>query len=178
MRHALITFSSCLTAVLVALFAFDAWQRWRGQAEVDRTATVVAEVDARGRLLDQSQLAEQRAIELLRNDLVAIASAKTAVVESWLTHGRMPADNAAAGLRPSDAYRGRTLLSLSIVDGGRIRLRFDAESGVDGGIVELVPELGHVDAMGVQWRCETSDYLQIAQAMPGCDYVATQATTR
>ena len=172
MRQALITFVTTVAGVLVALFGYQYYQRWEGQRVVQQTATVVAKVDEQGRQLDQRVAAEQRAIELIRADFVAAAAAKTAVTESYLTMGRMPTSNAEAGLPPADSYRGRSLRSAAVVADGRIRLTYDGESGHDGGVIDLVPELGHTDAMGVQWRCETRDYPQIVRALPSCDYLA------
>lgn len=176
MRHALITFFATLLGVVVALVAYQQYQRWDGQRETARTATVVAKVDDQGRELDQKVAAEQRAIELIRADFVAAAAAKVAVTESWLTMGRMPANNAEAGLPPAESYRGRSLKSAAVIADGRIRLTYDGESGRDNGVIDLIPELGASDAMGVQWRCETRDYPQIIRALPTCDYLAPAAT--
>lgn len=175
MRHAAITFVASLLGVLAALVCFTHYQRWEAQREQLQAATVVAQVDEQGRQLDRRVDAEQRAIELIRADFVAAAAAKVAVAESFLTNGRMPASNTEAGLPPATSYRGRSLISAAVVDGGRIQLTFDGESGRDGGVIDLVPDLAHIDAMGVQWRCETTDYPQIARALPSCDYLLPTA---
>lgn len=174
MRIALISFFASLLGAAIALFGYRELQRWDAQREVQHSATVVSTVDQQGRELDQRVAAEQRAIELIRADVVAASSAKVAVTESYLTLGRMPANNAEAGLPPPASYRGRSLRSLEVIAAGRIRLSFDAQSGREGGVIDLVPDIASIDALGVQWQCETRDYPQIVRALPACDYLAAQ----
>lgn len=171
MQHAMITFLASLLGAAIALLAFHFYRNWDEQRQQPSRATVVTQVDQQGRTLDANVAAEQRSIELIRGDVVAMASAKVAVAESFMTTGKMPVNNAEAGLPAAESYRGRSLRAAQIVPDGRIRLTFDGESGHDGGIVELIPEIGHLDSMGVQWRCETRDYPQIIRAVPSCDYV-------
>lgn len=171
MKHATITFFAALLGVLVAMLAFHFYRVWDDRRTEQIRATVVAEVDQQGRALDSNVAAEQRAIELIRADVVAMASARVAVAESFMTTGKMPTSNAEAGLPEANTFRGRSLRAAQVVDDGRIRLLFDGESGHDGGIIELVPDVGHLDSMGVQWRCETRDYPQIIRAVPSCDYL-------
>ena len=171
MKHATITFFATLLGVLVALLAFHFYRSWDEQRVQQNRATVVEQVDQQGRVLDSNVAAEHRAIELIRGDVVAMASARVAVAESFMTTGKMPTSNAEAGLPDAESYRGRSLRSANVLADGRIRLTFDRESGHDGGVIDLVPEVGHLDAMGVQWRCETRDYPQIIRAVPSCDYV-------
>lgn len=175
MRHALITFVSSLLGVLAALMLY------RTLAPVLSPLPIAAPVapaePARrvlrpGEALDETMIREERAIEAVRGDLIAIASVKTVVTEYYHVHGQMPASNAEAGLLDAQAYRGRSLQALSIVEGGRLELRFDALSGRDGGVIAFVPELGAVDAVGVIWRCTTADYPRIVRAIPSCEYRA------
>lgn len=177
MRNALITFATTIVGVLVALLAWHAWERREADLERAADERVREEAEQRGRSLEARVVAEQRAIEAIRSDVVAIAAAKVAITESYHTMGRMPLDNAAAGLPAPAAYRGRSLRSLSIGDGGRILLEFDALSGKDGGVIAFVPDLAGIEAMGVQWRCATSDYAWIARALPSCEYEAPPAAT-
>ncbi len=102
-------------------------------------------------------------------DLAAAAGMRVAIVEAYQTMGELPADNAAAGLPAPERYRGGSLTSATVRN-GTIELVFDASSGKDGGRISLVPDLSRVDAMGVQWRCETRDYPDIARTMPSCTY--------
>ena len=42
--------------------------------------------------------------------------------------------------------------------------------------IRFVADTSHVDAMGLQWRCVTSDYPLIKRVTPACEYVAPSAT--
>ncbi len=175
MRHGLITFGITLLAVVVALFGFQAWQQRAQDRERETVERTQREAELRGRALQERLAVEQRAIEAIRSDVVAIASAKVAITEHYMSLGRMPLTNAEAGLPAPDKYRGHSLLSLSIGDGGRIVLAFDALSGRDGGIIEFIPDLGGTEAMGVQWHCATGDFPQIVRALPSCEYLPAEA---
>ena len=176
MKHATITFFATLLGVMVAMLAFHFYRNWDEQRLQQNRATVVAQVDEQGRALDSNVAAEQRSIELIRADVVAMASARVAVAESFMTTGKMPTSNADAGLPAAETFRGRSLRAAQVVNDGHIRLLFDGESGHDGGVIELVPDVGHLDSMGVQWRCETHDYPQIIRAVPSCDYLPAIVT--
>ena len=172
MRHTLITIAASFIGVLAALFAFYAW---RDAAETRARAAAEAEQQAKveqGQQLRDNLLVEEREFQAIRNDVSAVSGARVAVVESYMNSGRMPASNADAGLLGADTYKGYSLKSLSVSDGGTITLRFDAASGFDGGEIEWLPDLTGVESMGVQWECITHDFKQIVRALPGCTYVA------
>ncbi len=172
MRHILITIAASFIGVLAALIVFYAW---RDVAEARARAAADAEQQARvaqGQQLQEKMLAEEREFEAIRNDVSATTGARLAVVESYMNSGRMPASNADAGLLGADTYKGHSLKSLSVSDGGTITLRFDAASGFDGGEIEWLPDLTGVESMGVQWECITHDFKQIVRALPGCVYTA------
>jgi len=107
----------------------------------------------------------------MRQDLAAAAGIKTAVAEFYVSMGKMPKDNAEAGLPAPDEYRGQTLRSAMVSPDGSIDFEFDENSGKDGGHVRLVADLSHAHAMGVQWHCESADYSDIGSAIPNCAYV-------
>jgi len=106
----------------------------------------------------------------MRQDLMAAAGIRTAVAEFYVSMGKMPKDNAEAGLPTPDEYRGQTLRSATVNPDGSIDFEFDENSGKDGGHVRLVADLTH-PAMGVQWHCESADYADVARAIPNCAYV-------
>lgn len=112
---------------------------------------------------------------LLREDLAVASAMRVAVAEYHAAMGRMPANQVEAGLPPPAQYRGKSLRSATVHEDGRIELVFDARSGVDGGRIEFVPDTSHVDAMGLQWRCQTRDYPLIKRIAPACDYIAGDA---
>lgn len=127
--------------------------------------------------LDQSQEALAAAADeaslRIREDLQAVAGMRVAIVEYYLTNGRMPAQQSDAGLPAPERYRGRTLRSATMAADGSIDLVFDAASGVDGGRIRFVADTTRAEAMGVRWRCETADYPQIKRVSPLCEYKPT-----
>ena len=176
MRHALVTLLASFFGVLVALIAFHIYTKYEADRE---RAAAEAELQARveqGRQLAERTLAEDRAILAIRNDTVASTSARLAVTEFYMNSGRMPASNAEAGLPEPGSYKGQSLRSLEVSEGGELTLTFDAESGVDGGTIEWLPDLTGIESMGVQWRCQTRDFPQIVRALPNCDYLPASAT--
>ena len=179
MRQAALTFIAALLGVLVAQFAFHFYEK---QEEVRAEAAIDAELQAKveqGRELAEQTISEERASQSIRDALVAASSAKLSVVEYYMATGAMPTSNAEVGLGEADSYRGLSLNSMQVGEGGRIILAFDAVSGVDGGTIELTPDPAGNESMGVQWLCSTDDFVNIVRAWPGsgCEYVGPQATT-
>ena len=171
MRHALITVVASFVGVLAALFAY---QSYRDVAEARTRATAETEQQARvkqGRQLIEQTLADERAALAIRNDIVAIAVARAAIAEAYMSTGRMPASNAEAGLPAPETYRGQSLVSMKVAADGSLILTFDAVSGVEGGVIEWLPDLAGIESMGLQWHCQTHDYPLIARALPNCKYV-------
>lgn len=171
MRHGLITFFAALAGVLVALFSFHLYQRFAADRE---RAAIDAEQQARikqGRQLVERSIADERAVAAIRNDVAAAAMARLAIAEYYMSNGRMPASNAEAGLPAPETYRGHALRSMTVAGDGSMVLEFDAASGVDGGRIEWQPDLAGIESMGMQWRCSTHDFPQIARALPDCAYL-------
>ncbi|MBS0213974.1 MAG: pilin [Proteobacteria bacterium] len=120
--------------------------------------------------LDRTVQADEQA-QLMRGDFAKAADRmRLAVAEYYNNFGKLPTRNQDAGLPPPSEYRGDTLRSASIGADGAITLEFDASSGRDGGRIVLVPDLTHVDAMGVQWHCQSPDYPRIHDVLPACRY--------
>lgn len=172
MRQAIITFIATFLGAVIALFVYRYYERHEAEQERGEALLQHQETVRSGAQLDDMVIAQERAVEAIRSDVVAAAMARTALVEFYLSTGRMPSSNAEAGLPEPSKYRGRSLRSLTLGEAGHIMLEFDALSGRDGGIIEFVPDLGGTEAMGVQWHCTTRDFPQIVRALPSCDYVA------
>lgn len=119
--------------------------------------------------------ANDKASLLIREDLLVVSAMRVAIAEYYASMGKMPATHADAGMPAPDQYRGKSLKSAAMLPDGRIELVFDAQSGVDGGRVLFVPNLAHVEAMGIRWSCETPDYPLIKRALPTCDYKPADA---
>lgn len=122
----------------------------------------------------QAEIGE--ASSALREDLVAVSSIKVMLAEYYMSMGHFPASQEEAGLPAPERYQGRSLRSATVGRDGRVELLFDGVSGVDGGRIELIPDVSRVDAMGIQWRCVTHDYPLIVRAAPGCEYIPSVAT--
>lgn len=170
MRHALITILASFVGVMAALFAFYSWRdaedaRTRAAAETEQQARL-----EQGRQLRERTLGEERAMLAIVNDVAAVSGVRVAIADVYLSSGRMPASNADAGLPEPPTYKGQSLVSLQVVEGGTILLTFDANSGVEGGVIEWQPDLGGIESMGMQWQCLTHDYPLIVRALPTCTY--------
>ena len=123
----------------------------------------------------QNDLGEDAVSLMIREDLRVADGIRNSISETYAAMGKMPTTNAEAGTYAPDQYRGKTLKSATVRADGSIELIFDAKSGVDGGRIQMLPDLTHAQAMGVQWRCQTPDYPLIKRALPACEYVAPSA---
>ncbi len=85
--------------------------------------------------------------------------AKTAVSEAIISTGKMPANNAAAGLDPADQISGAYVSSVS-VEAGIIEAHYSSEppqsanKALDGGVLAFTPRLDHGN---VQWTCASAN---------------------
>jgi hypothetical protein len=177
MRHFALTFAGALLAAAVALLAYHFLIGGKRQAQLAGEVAELAQGQQQIRkALDQTQetlsTVSDRQSELIREDLQAIAGMRVAIAEYYQTNARMPANQAEMGLPPPEQYRGKSLKSATLQPGGVIELVFDAASGVDGGRIRFVADASHVEAMGVRWRCETSDYPHIRRVSVACEYLA------
>lgn len=186
-------------ALLVAALAFAGWQLALGnrqQAQLAGEVAALRQVQQQAqqalsesqeslaalrqeqaqmrRTLSESQeslaAANDKASLSIREDLQAVAAIRTAIAEYYATTGKMPSQHADAGLPSPGQYRGKTLKSATVLADGSIELVFDAASGVDGGRIRFVVDTSRADAMGLQWRCTTTDYPLIKRASPACEY--------
>ncbi|HXG28855.1 MAG TPA: pilin [Nevskiales bacterium] len=80
------------------------------------------------------------------------SSAKTAIAEYHLYHGRFPADNASAGLEPPANYATVHVRALEILDGGEIRITF-RDPALDGQTLSLRPT---ATPGSIGWSCQSS----------------------
>ena len=122
-----------------------------GTAAVAATAILAAiAIPAYQDYVIRSQVAEGEALA---------AGAKTAVSEYRLNIGRMPADNAAAGLAPAASISGAYVAQVQ-VDAGEIRVTYSshtpqkANPKLEGGVLVLSPTF---EDGAVQWTCASSN---------------------
>lgn len=113
------------------------------------------------------------AYSFIASDFVVASMAKAAVAEALMSNGAAPSSNAEAGLPVPGDMRGQVLLETYVREGGNIELAFGAQSGIDGGTIELRPDVALALRSGVlNWRCETADFPEISKFLPACHYVA------
>ncbi|MBL1321228.1 MAG: DUF2914 domain-containing protein [Methylophaga sp.] len=93
---------------------------------------------------------------------------KQAVAYHYAYEGKLPESNDDVDLGSPDIYANGSLQTAAIIENGIIELTYDAKSGVDGGVVRLVPTV--VPGM-LNWQCETHDYQTISKYMPQCLFI-------
>jgi hypothetical protein len=192
-RNAILLFACTFVAVIGGLWLYDATigsskqeqlldgVRADSEAtrhELDRLAKEQAQMRQTLSKVEEAAAAVEldAASALIRADFAtASGSMRTAIAEYYMTTAKMPTANTDAGLPAPTQYRGKTLKSATVTSGGSIEFAFDANSGVDGGRIRLIPDISNERAMGIAWRCETSDYAQIKRALPACEYRSSEA---
>jgi len=100
--------------------------------------------------------------------------ANTSRIKSHLSvyyseRGELPSSNKQAGLPEPEKFKSGALKSIRIMDEGVIQLTFNNESGIDNGILELIPNTSN-PATGVDWECTTPNYKGIGELIPQCSY--------
>ncbi len=188
MRNVVAIFAAVVAALLAYHYFVDRREHERMFArmhedseatrrELDRVAKEQAGI--RNALTKSPEIADaaDEKSALIRADFAtATGSIKTAIAEYYMTNAKMPASNGDVGLPAPDQYRGKSLKSATVLADGVVEFAFDASSGVAGGRIQLIPDLSHASAMGVQWRCETADYPLIKRALSACEYKAAGST--
>ena len=193
MRNAAVMFANTLLAIVAALliyhYAIDREGREQMVAkmhedseatnrELERIAKAQSGIrDVLAKLPDAAGAGNETSADM-RGDFVAAAgSVKTAIAEYYQTNGKLPASNHEVQLPEPDQYRGKSMRSATVTPEGSVDFVFDATSGVDGGRIRLTPDLAHANAMGLQWRCVSADFPQIARVLPVCEYKPAAAST-
>jgi len=95
--------------------------------------------------------------------------AKLHITERYMLEGAFPSSNYGAGLPIPTEITGQSLKSLRVSTGGIITLTFDEKTGVEDGMIKLVPQ--YKDSFtGITWACFTSSYKYISKILPQCHY--------
>jgi hypothetical protein len=113
-----------------------------------------------------------RALAYLSEGLAISAPVKMQVAMYYQMEGELPASNAALDLPPPEAFKGQSLVSVGLSDGGIITLTYDAKSGVPNGIIELIPSVDPV--RGLIWECFSPSYRRVST----CRYVKGEGAGR
>ena len=122
-----------------------------------------------------SELAQQRSLLRVHRmeGLSAAQSVKVAIAEKYMSSGKMPGSNREADIAAPYQFAGQSLRSLKVERDGSITLLYDEKAGAGGGTIKLSPHV-NTQTMMISWRC-VSDYQDIAQTVPQCEYRAAQA---
>ena len=91
------------------------------------------------------------------------------IAEFYSNTGKWPDSNAATGLPEPDAFRGKSLERLD-VEGPVVTLTFDSTSAIYGGKVVFTGSVTPQMVMGINWKCESPSYRDIAVAIADCVY--------
>jgi exonuclease VII large subunit len=144
----------------------------RSQEQLNKTAE---EADQQTRALrdavDKSERYQKEQLEKstrgrnVANGMVAASSVKVALNEFYLTEGRWPEHNLAAGLPTPESFRSNGVHSVTVLLNGKVKVVVD-DQGKRADILLTAVVNG---ASQVNWRC-TSAMTDIAQLLPGCTY--------
>lgn len=84
--------------------------------------------------------------------------------------GRLPASNSDLGLPEKETYADQNLMSAGVGEDGVITLAYTKKSGVEGGVVQIVPSMDE-QSHYVSWGCRSSSYPSIQKFLPQCRYI-------
>ena len=113
----------------------------------------------------ETMLARARIME----GMLVAQSVKLQITEFYMTNGRLPSSNAMLGLPPARDYVRNAITGLEVMTGGAIVMRFNGQSGVEGGELRLKPDVSKPH-MGIAWQCTTPSFRDIAAWAPDCRY--------
>ncbi len=137
-------FLTVVAALVIVLGAYEWYNRERA-----------------GRYVDVANIAQGMQIAV---------QAKHAIMGFYQSEGKFPSSNYQLSLKEPNKYITSSLKSMEVTKGGTITLTFNGTSGVENGIVQLVPDDSNL-AVGVQWSCTTPTYKDMEELMPQCKYL-------
>jgi hypothetical protein len=105
----------------------------------------------------------------IANGLVLAMEVKQRVGEYYSMHGEMPENNGAMDLPSAEQFASQAVKAIEVKD-GVIIVKFNQLSGVDDGVIRLMPELMEGSGL-VLWNCETPSYPFVIHYAPQCRYV-------
>lgn len=161
-----------LLAAALAVGVYDFWLR-RQEREVVRTAVrdAAAMLEAQRQQKQDAAVRQALRMERLARGVSSAAMLRTGVAEYLADKGELPGEMAQLG-HPPDWTPHPAVQSMQLRPGGVIVLRFAPELQLDGEVV-LTPEADTAYGMIRNWRCTSSDFEFITQALPDCQF--TQA---
>ena len=149
MEKWIINFATGVLAVVAALFVF---QRLQPKPDMSSASTLTP---------------PQQAVHDDARQAMSVVG--IAIAEAYSNTGKWPDSNTAAGLPEPDAFRGKALERLDVT-GPTVTLTFDSTSGIYGGKVVYIGTMTPQMVMGINWRCTSPSFPDIAAAIPDCTY--------
>lgn len=101
--------------------------------------------------------------------IMVASQVKLAVAEFYASEGRLPASNHDLDLPPPSEYQRNAIKALAVSGGGVINIQFNDQSGVENGIVRLVPDASKPH-MGMGWSCVSPSFRNIGTWAPPCRF--------
>jgi hypothetical protein len=103
-----------------------------------------------------------------------LALVKIGVANAMLSNPTPPASNAEARVAPANQLGSDEIRAILVSTGGVINVYLTPKVGVEGGIIQLVPEIAtdKDGKKGVRYTCYSPNIPDIAQAAPECSYHA------
>ena len=155
MPRALVNFMVVFAAVLASLFIYG---RFNGNR--NPLPAPVQDVQDFG----IGQIRARR--EALTEGLRAADGPKTAYAEYYSNVGKLPTNNAEAGIQPPEAYRGKSIKRIDVSERG-ITVTYDGQTGIDNGRVLLEPQPLEGN---ITWKCSSESYPTIKAMIPMCEF--------
>lgn len=103
-----------------------------------------------------------------------LALVKIGVANATLSNPTPPSSNAEARVAPANRLGSDEIRAILVSTGGVINVYLTPKVGVEGGILQLVPEIvtDKDGKKGVRYTCYSPNIPDIAQAAPECGYHA------
>jgi len=170
-----------LVVSLTSTIGYDYFKRHREQQahreaveKLERERAVAAKEAAEQQMREQAVAAEAMKKTRLRQSIDSVSSIKGDVTEYYANKGELPRNRKDIGL-PGDWVTDDWLQHIDIYADGSIELHFTPESGQQGKVVRLRPQIEKKDeTLGYwnpnDWEC-TSSIPNIAEIKEGCRYV-------
>ena len=186
MNRFLITFLAVFMAVALALLGYDYLIVQPREAEKTKVVEVhldKAEQEAKG-IADSLDIAVQESVNNaneslnaqademqqreLANDALSRASMfKVALSEYYVSIGKWPKDQAAAGLAAPESYAGGAVSSISVAGNGIVTITLNDKIQA-GGKIKLMPDV-NPQSYVVNWRCTTEGSEVLKQHLQACN---------
>lgn len=105
----------------------------------------------------------------LHDGFLASNNVKIEVVSYYIRNNEFPNSNKDVGIPPPENFASQSLIKLQVLEKGIISLTYNENSGINNGVIKLIPRLN--EGIGMDWRCVTSSYENISLTTPQCEFI-------